>query len=67
MIKGRCFTNLDDYTCDVSKFYKVPEKGELVVCKIKGINTTLEVVQVTHTLKDNEPFIIVELHQRKLY
>ena len=59
---GSCFTNLDDYHCDVRIFYRVPNIGERVACTYKGHVTSLKVVQITHCVKDNEPYIKVELH-----
>lgn len=67
MIKGQCFTNLDDYDCsDVKIFARVPNIGERVYCKFKGNSTSLKVVQITHSIRGergNEyPYILVELH-----
>lgn len=64
MIKGHCTTNLDDY--DVSKvneFARVPNKEERVSCTYKGNSTSLKIVQITHTIKDNKPYVIIELHK----
>jgi hypothetical protein len=64
-VKGRCFTNLDDYDCPVKEFYRVPNIGEHVMTRYKGNKTSLKVIQITHDISviDNEPFIIVELHK----
>lgn len=68
MIKGHCFTNLDDYNCSEVKFFaRVPNIGERVACKYKGNSTSLKVVQITHDIRgpigDEYPYIIVELHK----
>lgn len=62
-VKGRCFTNLDDYTCGIKEFYRVPNIGERVSVQYKGNPSTLKVCQITHDVKNNEPYIIVELHK----
>ena len=62
-INGHCKTNLDDYEVFVKKFYRVPNIGERVACRYKGYSTDLKVCQITHTVYDNEPYIIVELHK----
>ena len=62
-IKGQCKTNLDDYdVSEVREFYRVPNIGERVMCRYKGHRSDLKVVQITHSLKENKPFIIIELH-----
>jgi len=62
-IKGYCRTNLDNYDCsDVRVFVAVPRIGESVRVSYKGNATWLKVCMVTHTVKNNEPEIIVELH-----
>jgi len=66
-IKGKCFTNLDDYDCsEVKLFARVPNLGERVYCEYRGSSTSLRVVQITHEVRGergNEyPFIVVELH-----
>lgn len=62
-IKGKCFTNLDDYDVSlVKEFTRTPNVGERVTVRRKGDLTSLKIVQITHSVKDNEPFIIVELH-----
>jgi hypothetical protein len=61
-IKGRCFTNLDDYETYVTEFYRVPNIGERVQCRRKGYTSSLKVCQIIHDFKDGIPFIIVELH-----
>lgn len=61
-IRGKCSTNLDDYQMIVTEFYRVPNVGERVSCLRKGELTTLRVVQITHSIKNNEPFILIELH-----
>jgi len=64
-IKGGCFTNLDDYdTSEVKEFARVPNIGERIFCKYKGNSTSLKVVQITHDFRNNEPFVIIELHNR---
>ena len=62
-INGACRTNLDDY--DVSRvnlFVSVPVNGQKVQCLKDGKPTELKVVDITHTMKDKKPFIIVELN-----
>lgn len=62
-IKGKCKTNLDNYdTSIIKQFYRVPNIGERVSVLYKGNITSLKVVQITHDIKDGDPFIIVELH-----
>jgi hypothetical protein len=62
-IKGQCHTNLDDYDCLSSPtvFARVPNVGERVACRYKGNVSSLKICQITHDVKDNKPFIIVEL------
>lgn len=60
-IKGHCTTNLDHVTCYVTKFARVPNIGERVAARYNGHESSLPVVQITHSIKDNEPYIIVEL------
>jgi len=63
-IKGHCETNLDDYNVyEVKGFARVPNIGERVNCKYKGYSSTLKVCQITHDFRNNEPYIIVELHK----
>lgn len=62
MIKGRCFTDLDDYVISIDVFVEIPKIGHRVVCKKKGKETTLRVISITHNQVGNEPFIVVELH-----
>lgn len=63
MIKGRCETNLDNCQVDrVELFARVPNIGERVAVTRDYRADTLMVVQVTHDVKDEEPFIIVELN-----
>lgn len=62
MIKGHCFTNLDDYEMKVKRFYKVPKIGEKVTCLKNGHETTLKVQNITHDSREGEPYIIVELN-----
>ena len=63
-IQGVCRTNLDDYNVDeVKLFASVPLKGEKVQCRYKGEVTSLKVVEITHSLKEGKPFIIVELNK----
>lgn len=64
IIKGECRTNLDDYSCPVTGFARVPNIGESVVCFYRGCVAILEVVQITHDFKNGEPFILVELSKR---
>jgi hypothetical protein len=64
MYKGHCFTNLDNY--DVTRvrvFARVPNVGDRVMCFYKGNVSSLKVCQITHDMKDDQPYIIVELHQ----
>ena len=63
MIKGHCKTTLDNYDVSlVNKFVAIPNKGDNIVCKYKGTDTTLRVYQITHDFRENEPYIIIELH-----
>lgn len=63
LIKGHCFTNLDNYTTsNIKGFYRVPNVGERVSCEYKGSKTSLEVVQITHDFRNGQPYIVVELH-----
>ena len=65
MIKGYCRTNLDDYKMDdwPEVFVEVPRIGEYVRAK-DDMYKELKVVQITHTVNDdNEPIIIVELNR----
>lgn len=63
-IKGHCTTNLDDYDCSkVREFYRVPNKDERISVTRKGYDSTLRVCQITHSVRDNKPYIIVELHK----
>lgn len=63
MIKGYCFTNLDEYrTVDwPTMFCTVPRIGERV--EATSSRMSLRVVGVTHCLFDGEPRIRVELHR----
>lgn len=61
-VKGHCTTNRDDYITYVTRFYRVPNPGERVGCLYRGRDASLKVYQVTHTIKDEEPYIIVELN-----
>ena len=64
-IKGYCRTNLDDYKMDdwPEVFVEVPRIGEYVRAK-DDMYKELKVVQITHTVNDdNEPIIIVELNR----
>jgi len=61
-IKGHCTTNLDDYSCHIKEFAKVPNIGERVACMRKGYESSLKVYQITHDFRNGEPYIIVELH-----
>ncbi|MHA1234946.1 MAG: hypothetical protein ACTSQL_07660 [Promethearchaeota archaeon] len=72
-IKGRCFTNLDDYDCsDTSSFVAVPKIGDGVEVKFKGMRRVLYVVEITHCMSQpivnidvkGKPYIRVELHKR---
>lgn len=62
-IKGHCRTNLDNFECPVNEFYRVPNIGERVMVIYKGNVSSLPVVQITHDMKNNEPYIIVELNK----
>lgn len=62
MIKGRCETNLDGYDCSkVKVFAEVPNKGSRIVVFFNGAERTLKVCDITHDVKDNEPYIIIGL------
>lgn len=68
MIKGRCHTNLDDYDCSLVKvFAEIPKHGDRVYVKrlnsTSNIELTLKVCGITHGVKDNEPYIEVELNR----
>lgn len=60
--KGACFTNLDDYNCPVKEFARVPNIGERVMVIYKGRESSLAIVQITHQLRDEKPFLRIELH-----
>jgi hypothetical protein len=60
-INGICKTNIDDVVCVVDKFFAVPRKDELVMVLYKGNATYFKVVSVGHFMRDNEPYILVEL------
>ena len=63
-IHGVCRTNLVDYNVDeVKVFASVPLKGEKVQCRYKGTVTSLNVVNITHSTREGNPFIIVELNK----
>lgn len=68
-IKGRCYTNLDNYEREEwpSKFVAVPRKGERIVSKS---GKQLYVMNVEHhqqwiPLYDAYPYIIIELGRIK--
>jgi hypothetical protein len=61
-IKGHCKTNLDDYLMKVKEFARVPNIGERVAVTYRGNDTSLKICQITHDLRDGEPYLIVELH-----
>lgn len=64
MIKGHCFTNLDNYDCSlVNVFASVPRVGDYVVVLYIGLPTRLKVVSVLHDVKDNQPYLKIELHK----
>jgi|AntAceMinimDraft_10_1070366.scaffolds.fasta_scaffold66816_4 hypothetical protein len=73
-IKGHCVTNLDDFDCtQVTVFAEIPKNGDSMLVLYHGIKTTLQVCNITHTMKKikrtegntsdpvHEPYIIVEL------
>ena len=67
-IKGKCFTNLDNYDCsEIQIFARVPNIGERVMCKYKGNSSSLRVCQIYHDIRgergNEHPFVIVELNQ----
>lgn len=67
-IKGRCFTNLDDFDCSlVAVFAAIPQKGDRVAVKYKGNESYLKVVGITHDVTNlaynPEPYIKVELNK----
>lgn len=61
-IQGKCRTNLDNYDCPVTVFTRCPNIGERVMVTLRGNTTSLKIVGITHSVKDDEPFILVELH-----
>lgn len=62
LIKGTCNTNLDGYECPIKEFYRVPNKGERVSVWHNGNPSTLKVIQIIHSYKDDRPYIHIELH-----
>lgn len=62
IVRGHCTTNLDDYEMTITQFHKVPDKGDRVTCLKNGYESTLRVHSITHTMRHNIPYIIVELH-----
>jgi hypothetical protein len=70
MIRGYCFTNLDEFRGVEwpERFVAVPRVGECVQGKRvngpgPGTMPVLKVVRVTHQWKDGQPCIEVELHR----
>lgn len=64
MIRGRCFTNLDDYDCSlVNVFAGIPRIGDYVTVTYKGNTLRLKVVSVQHDVKDCQPYLKIELHK----
>lgn len=64
MIKGHCFTNLDDYDCSLVKvFAAVPRIGDYVTVTYKGNVSRLKVVSVQHHEIDKFPYLKIELHK----
>ncbi len=63
-IKAKCFTNLDDYSCNVNRFQTVPNIGDYVDTIYKGHKVRLKVVSILHTLDHNDqPIIRIELNK----
>jgi hypothetical protein len=60
-IKGHCITSVYGYEMIITEFYRIPKNGELVRCLYNGKNSTLRVFQIVHDIKDEKPYIIVEL------
>lgn len=65
MINGYCRTNLDDYDLKDSPkvFGGIPNNGDRVTCRYKGNFATLKVVGITHHVKNDLPYIEVELNK----
>ena len=64
MVQAICKTNLDDYTCHITKFDRVPLMGEYVYCLYKGKPSSLKVVKVTHMQTPvGSPQVEIELHK----
>lgn len=67
MIRGSCFTNLDEFNRArwPGKFVAVPRIGDRVEGEGDGVvsRPTLRVVGVTHRMVDDNPEILVELHR----
>ena len=63
MIKASCYTNLDEFRRYdwPSVFVSVPGKGDYVesVCRKR----LLKVASIMHTVREEEPMIVVELHK----
>lgn len=47
-IEAKCFTNLDDYHCNITKFVAIPRVGEYVTCQYKGHSSRLKIVSIEH-------------------
>lgn len=69
MIEAICKTNLDDYTCPITVFVAVPQKGENVDVFHKGHPSTLKVISITHKQKleshSNNNGIAINVYFRK--
>lgn len=68
MIKGICYTNLDEYrnTEFPRTFVAVPRIGEKICPNTGGnMSLSLRVVSVTHSEDSNGiPYIVIELHKK---
>lgn len=73
MVKGHCFTNLDEYN-KKNDWPKVFSEGIRVGDRVMNIKRTrsMYVVGITHTEEDvhqmlpKQPYLIIELHIRRL-
>ena len=60
MIKGHCFSNIDDLKGFITVFAEVPRVGDHVMMKYRGNDVRVRVVSVVHNMINNKPYIIVE-------
>jgi len=63
MIKAQCYTNLDNFRCNVTAFSALPRVGDYVEVLYNDIESSLRITKITHKqLTNGEPIIEVELH-----